>query len=49
MIEYGVKIKLGLLSDPDDIEADPVILHNIVDRLLEYCTSRWLKIDGVLL
>lgn len=25
MIEYGVKIKLGLLPDPDDIEADPIV------------------------
>ena len=33
MIEYGVKVKLGLLPDPDDIEADPIILHNICQNM----------------
>jgi len=28
MIEYGIKIKLGIL--PDDIEAEPISLYNIV-------------------
>jgi len=30
MIEYSIKVKLGILPDPDDIEADPILLHNIV-------------------
>ena len=28
MIEYGIKVKLGIL--PDDIEAEPISLYNIV-------------------
>ena len=44
MIEYGIKVKLGILPDPDDIEADPILTAlfagsiYIPDRLLEYCT-----------
>jgi len=33
MIEYGVKVKFGILPDPDDIEADPILLHNIVNSM----------------
>ena len=32
MIEYGLKVKFGILPDPDDIEADPILLHNIVQN-----------------
>jgi len=31
MIEYGIKIKLGIL--PDDIEAEPISLYNIVHSI----------------
>ena len=31
MIEYGIKVKLGILSD--DIEAEPISLYNIVHSI----------------
>ena len=31
MIEYGIKVKLGIL--PDDIEAEPISLYNIVHNI----------------
>jgi len=31
MIEYGIKVKLGIL--PDDIEAEPISLYNIVHSI----------------
>jgi len=31
MIEYGIKVKLGIL--PDDVEAEPISLYNIVHSI----------------
>jgi len=31
MIEYGIKVKLGIL--PDDVEAEPISLYNIVHNI----------------
>jgi len=31
MIEYGIKVKLGILSD--DIEAEPISLYNIIHSI----------------
>ena len=31
MIEYGIKVKLGIL--PDDMEAEPISLYNIVHSI----------------
>jgi len=31
MIEYGCKVKLGIL--PDDPEVDPIVMHNIIHNM----------------